>query len=56
MSMNLIVAAGRLTADPTLSNVNNTPCTNFTLASDTRVKDSNGNYTTIFYRVTAWRR
>ena len=41
MSMNLIVAA---------------PCTNFTLASDTRVKDSNGNYTTIFYRVTAWRR
>lgn len=30
MSMNLIIAAGRLTADPVLSSVNDVPCTNFT--------------------------
>lgn len=30
MSMNLIIAAGRLTADPVLSNVNDVACTTFT--------------------------
>ncbi len=54
--MNLIVASGRLTADPTLSMVNDVSCVNFTLASDTRTKDASGNYVTIFYRVSVWRR
>lgn len=30
-------------------------CTNFGLASDTRNKDSDGNFITNFYRVSAWR-
>lgn len=30
-------------------------CTNFSVASDTRNKDSEGNPQTNFYRVTAWR-
>lgn len=56
MSMNLIIVAGRLASDPTLSTVNDIPCTTFSLASDTKVKDANSNYIPIFYRVTAWRR
>ena len=31
------------------------PCTNFSLASDTRNKDAEGNPVTNFYRVSAWR-
>lgn len=31
------------------------PCTNFSLASDTRNKDADGNTMTNFYRVSAWR-
>ena len=56
MSMNIIFVAGRLATDPTLSTVNDTPCTSFTLASDTRSKDANGNFIPIFYRVSVWRR
>lgn len=56
MSMNLIIVAGRLATDPALSSVNDTPCTTFTLASDTKAKDADGNYMPIFYRVTVWRR
>lgn len=56
MSMNIIFVAGRLATEPALSTVNDTPCTTFTLASDTRSKDANGNYIPIFYRVTVWRR
>lgn len=56
MSMNLIVVAGRLATDPTISKVNDVSCATFTLASDTRAKDASGNYLSIFYRVTVWRR
>ena len=45
-----------MTADPTLSTINDAPCTTFTLASDTKAKDASGNYIPIFYRVTVWRR
>lgn len=53
--INKIYAIGRLTADPTLSNVGGVSCTNFSVASDTRTKDSDGNPQTNFYRVSAWR-
>lgn len=39
-----------------MSTVNDVSCTTFTLASDTKAKDANGNYIPIFYRVTVWRR
>lgn len=52
----MIVVAGRMASDPTLSNVNDIPCAAFSLASDTRARDANGNSIPIFYRVTAWRR
>lgn len=39
-----------------MSTVNDASCTTFTLASDTKAKDANGNFIPIFYRVTAWRR
>lgn len=56
MSLNLIVVAGRLATDPALASVHDTPCTSFTLASDTRQRDADGKYIPIFYRVSAWRR
>lgn len=45
-----------MATDPTLSTVNDIPCTTFSLASDTKAKDTSGNYMPIFYRVTVWRR
>ena len=45
-----------MASEPTLSTVNDIPCTTFSLASDTRAKDADGNYLPIFYRVTVWRR
>ena len=36
--------------------VNDISCATFTLASDTKAKDANGNYIPIYYRVTVWRR
>lgn len=45
-----------MATEPTLSTVNDTPCTTFSLASDSKAKDANGNYMPIFYRVTVWRR
>lgn len=56
MATNKIHVIGRLTADPELKDVNGIPCVNFSLASDTRNKDADGNNTTNFYRVTAWRK
>lgn len=55
MSINLITVAGRMATDPTTNVVNNISCTSFSLASDSKLKDANGNYITNFYRVTAWR-
>lgn len=55
MATNKIHTIGRLTADPELKEVNGVSCVNFNLASDTRNKDGEGNRTTNFYRVTAWR-
>lgn len=45
-----------MATDPVISTVNDASCTTFTLASDTKAKDANGNYVPIFYRVTVWRR
>ena len=56
MSINKLTATGRLTADPVLSSVGDSNSASFTLASDTRAKDGNGEYITNFYRCTVWRR
>ena len=53
--MNKIFTIGRLTKDPELREVSGVPCLNFTLASDTRNKDADGNKIANFYSVTAWR-
>ena len=45
---------GRLTADPSMNEVRGKNCTNFTVAADTNLKDSDGNKITQFYRVSAW--
>lgn len=54
--MNTLHTMGRLTADPEMREVGGANCLNFTLASDTRNKDAEGNKLTNFYRVTAWRK
>lgn len=54
--MNTLHTMGRLTADPEMREVSGIPCLNFTLASDTRTKDAEGNTVSNFYRVTAWRK
>ena len=53
--MNKVFVIGRLTADPEQSTVSGVNCVNFTVASDTRSKDRDGNVITNFYRCTAWR-
>lgn len=45
-----------MATDPAISTINDVSCTTFSLASDTKAKDGNGNYIPIFYRVTVWRR
>ena len=56
MSVNKLFAAGRLTADPVLSeSANNITMCHFTLACSTRRKDASGQTMTNFYRCTAWR-
>lgn len=55
MAMNKVFIIGRLTADPIINIVSGVQCANFTVASDTRNKDSDGNAVTNFYRTTAWR-
>lgn len=54
--MNTLHTMGRLTADPEMREVGGANCLNFTLASDTRNKDAEGNKLSNFYRVTAWRK
>lgn len=54
--MNTIHTIGRLTADPEMREIGGVPCLNFTLASDTRTKDADGNKVANFYRVSAWRK
>lgn len=56
MSINLITVAGRMATDPTTNMVNDITCTSFSLASDSKLKDSDGSYITNFYRISAWRR
>jgi len=56
MDINHIIVTGRLTGDPTISQVGDASCATFTVASSTRQKDSEGNYVSAFYRVTAWRK
>lgn len=56
MDINLITVTGRMASDPTLSQVGGASCVSFTLASNSRQKDGEGNYISIFYRVTAWRK
>ena len=51
--MNKTFVIGRLTADPTQTNVNGKMCTNFSLASDTR-KKPDGTHGTNFYRCGVW--
>lgn len=52
--MNKIFTIGRLTADPTLNNVNGTSCAKFTVASNNNVKNEDGTYQANFYRVSVW--
>lgn len=52
---NKLTTIGRQTADPVQNTVNGVDCVNFTVASDTRFKDDEGNPVTNFYRATAWR-
>lgn len=56
MDINLITVTGRLTADPTITQVGDASCASFTVASNTRQKDSEGKYLSVFYRVTVWRK
>lgn len=56
MAVNKLHTIGRLTADPEMREINGIACVNFNLASDTRNRDAEGNPTTNFYRVTAWRK
>jgi len=56
MSINLITVAGRMASDPTINMVNDISCASFSLAADSKLKDTNGNYITNFYRVSAWRK
>ena len=49
-----ITATGRLTADPTLSQRNNSNVCAFNLASSTIEKDAEGKYTTKFFSCTIW--
>lgn len=53
--MNKIHIIGRLTADPEQRMVRDLVCTSFTVASDSRRKDKDGNSITTFFRCTAWR-
>lgn len=55
MAISKIFTTGRLSADPELNTVSDTACCTFTVCSDTRTKDAEGNYITNFFRVTAWR-
>lgn len=50
-----MLVSGRLTADPTLRDVNGVACLSFGLATDTELKDENGKYIPMFYSVTVWR-
>lgn len=52
--MNKIFVIGRLTADPTASEVSGRSCANFRIASDTKRKDDAGNYIPVFYQVSVW--
>lgn len=56
MDINLMVVTGRLTGDPVISQVGDASCASFTVASNSRQKDSEGKYLSVFYRVTAWRK
>lgn len=52
--MNKVFIVGRLTGDPTQGQ-GSIPCANFSVASDTRKKDKDGEFITNFFRCTAWR-
>lgn len=52
--MNKTFVYGRLTADPTTREVNGNRVTSFSVASDTRTKDTENNNITNFFRVAAW--
>lgn len=49
-----IFLVGRLTADPTLTEINGRSCCNFNVAARTRRKQDDGSYATDFYRVATW--
>lgn len=49
-----ISLVGRLTADPTINEINGRACCNFTVAARTRKRDAGGNYVSDFYRVAVW--
>lgn len=52
--MNNISVIGRLVADPEQCQYNGRNVTNFVLASDSSARNSDGNFITNFYRVSAW--
>ena len=52
--MNNISVIGRLVADPEQTEYNGRNVTNFVLASDSSARNSDGNFITNFYRVSAW--
>ena len=52
--MNKITTYGRVSTDVTTRDVNGRTVANFNVASNTHRKDENGQYGTIFYRVSVW--
>ena len=54
--MNQITCGGRAVRDAESRMVGDRKVSNFTLAVDTRRKNPDGTYATMFYRVTAWGR
>ena len=52
---NKIIIHGRLTADPQIKTAGSATVCELNIAVNTRFKDQDGNYKTLFYRVSVWR-
>jgi len=54
MSLVRMTISGRATTDPTVRDVNGSPCTSFGVAAETGAKDEQGNWESIFLWVSVW--
>lgn len=54
MSMVRVMVCGRAATDPTIRDVNGTPCASFGVIGDTTAKDESGRYESIFFWVSVW--